>query len=255
MNRRRQALEEWNEALKQGLLEEAKSHAMASASINEEIVQSSKELLTYMGIPFIQAPSEGEAQAAWLSQHDLVYASGSQDYDLFLFGSKVVVRNLAITGRRKLPRKNIYVNVSPERIYLEKLLSSLGITRQQLVWLGMLIGTDFNEGIEGIGPKTALKIVRQSKSLEQVQAYLKSKGLPLIENAEEVERVFLEPEVKELSQSELTKMISQARPSKQKIVEFMCDKHGFSADRVEKFADQLLSLVGKANQKSILDWS
>jgi len=255
MNKRREEQLEWDKALKEGLIEEARQHAMASTSINKEIVESAKELLRYMGIAFIQAPSEGEAQVAKLSKDGVVYAGASQDYDIFLFGANIAIRNLTISGRRKLPRKNIYVNVSPEKIELKRLLESLRISQRQLVWLGMLVGTDFNEGIEHIGPKTALKIVRQSKSLEDVLKYLKDKNLGFIENPEEVEEIFLQPDVLEISDSELHNMINSARPDKEKIMHFMCDEHDFSSERIEKFADVLIETRGKARQKSIFDWS
>jgi len=254
MNKRRQALEEWNKALSEGLIEEARQYAMASTSINKEIVNSAKELLDYMGIVYIQAPSEGEAQAAKMTKDGVVYASASQDYDLFLFGASVVVRNIAISGRRKLPKKNVYVNVSPERILLSDLLKKLGISHSQLIWLGMLVGTDFNEGFDRIGPKTALKIVKECKSIDEVVQRVSQLGKSFEVDPKEVEQIFENPEVVEITKEELHKKITEAKPSKEKIIRFMCDIHGFSEDRVSKFADTLVSIRGKQGQKSILDW-
>ncbi len=256
MNKRKSELEAWNKALEKGLLEEARQHAMASTTINREIVESAKELLGYMGIVWIQAPSEGEAQAAHMAKSGSVYAAASQDYDLFLFGSPVVVRNLAITGRRKLPKKNVYVSIKPERIMLNNLLSTLGITQKQLVWLGMLVGTDFNEGIPRIGPKTALKIVKKCKSLEEVEAELaNNKYQGFLEDAKEVEQIFLQPEVEDIDAIEIKKKANEAMPDKERIVSFMCDVHDFDRERVEKFAELLAKLKGGANQKSIFEWS
>ncbi|MEM0074316.1 MAG: hypothetical protein QXX70_00250, partial [Candidatus Micrarchaeaceae archaeon] len=156
---------------------------------------------------------------------------------------------------RKLPKKNIYINVEPERVELSKFLKAYGITQRQLIWLGMLVGTDFNEGIEHIGPKTALKIVKQTKSLEDIEKYLRDRHLEFEEDPKEVERVFAEPDVKEVSTSELHKIINEKIPNKELIVKFMCDDHGFAQERIEKFADELISVRGKAGQKSIFDWS
>ena len=125
-----------------------------------------------MGIGCIKAPSEGEAQAAGWRRSGLVYAAGSQDYDTMLFGAPRVVRNLTFSGRRKLPMKNIYVNVEPEIMELQRTLEGLGISRKQLIWLGILIGTDFNEGVDGVGPKTALKIAKASNTIEEVEEYV-----------------------------------------------------------------------------------
>ena len=249
-SRREEAYEEWQEAKKKGLLEEARLHAIASAKINKEIVESSKELLDAMGIPYIQAPSEGEAQAAKLVKEHIAYAAASQDYDLFLFGADIVIRNLTITGRRKLPRKNIYINVETERIFLEELLKKFEISQNDLIWVGILIGTDFNEGIEGIGPVTALKLVKSYKNREELVKYIESKYSAFDVDPFEVEKIFANPEVRELSSEEVASL-DKIKPDKEKIIKIMCDEHEFSRERVEKFADKLLELSGKKGQRGL----
>lgn len=255
MHRREIAAKEWSDALKKGMMEEARQHAMASTRINKEIVESSKRLLDLMGMAHIQAPSEGEAEASHLASDGLVYASASQDYDLFLFGSPIAVRNLTITGRRKLPRKNVFVDVHPERIELKRLLASLGITHEQLVWLGMLVGTDFNEGVPGVGAKTALKIVREKKTLREVVSAAEAKyGASFEADPEEIESIFLNPEVREIEQGEFNSLLKNAKPDKEALLRFMCDEHGFSKERVVKFADTLVSYRSAAGQKGIGTW-
>lgn len=255
MSHRKEEYEEWQKAKAKGMLEEAKLHAMASSRINKEIVDSSKQLLERMGIAYIQAPSEGEAQAAKMVKEGLVYAAGSQDYDLFLFGSDVVIRNLTITGKRKLPGKNIYIDILVERIFLKKLLENLGITRKKLVWLGMLLGTDFNSGIDGVGPKTALKIVKEHDGLDSIKKYVAEKYKKEFEvEPEEVERIFLEPDVIDIEKNWIDERIKEARPNKQEIVKFMCEEHDFSEERIGKFADKLLEIKSGAGQKGINSW-
>ncbi|MGC8586744.1 MAG: flap endonuclease-1 [Candidatus Micrarchaeia archaeon] len=255
MNRREEAYKEWQKAKAKGMEEEARVHAMASTRINKEIVESSKELLRLMGVAYIQAPSEGEAQAARMVQEGLAYAAASQDYDLFLFGAERVVRNLTITGRRKLPRKNVYIEVQPELALLSKLLEKLQITRRQLVWLGMLIGTDFNEGIKGVGPMTALKIAKSSNSLDEVSSTVKSKyGVDLGNDAHEVEEIFMNPDTSEIDKAKMSSAIKDSKPDKRMLIKFMCDEHGFSEERISKFADLLLSIRSAAGQKGISDW-
>jgi len=255
MNRREEAYKEWQKAKEKGMEEEARVHAMASTRINKEIVESSKEVLRLMGVTYIQAPSEGEAQAARMVQEGLAYAAASQDYDLFLFGAERVVRNLTITGRRKLPRKNVYIDVSPEMILLSRLLEHLQINRRQLVWLGMLIGTDFNEGIKGIGPITALKIAKASNSLEEVSAAVESKyGVSLGAEMHEVEEIFMNPDTAEIDSSKIESVIKSSRPDKEALLKFMCEEHGFAEDRISKFTDLLISIRNAAGQKGISDW-
>ncbi len=254
INRREKAMQEWKEAQDKGLIEEARTHAMASTRITKEIVSSSKELLGYMGIPVIQAPGEGEAQAAYLVEKGMAYASASQDYDSFLFGADTVIRNVTITGRRKLPGKNIYITVKPEMIKLKDILARFGINRGQLIWAGMLIGTDFNDGIRGVGPKTALKIVKESKSISDVQSMLKSKYNTQIDDAESVEKIFNKPDVTPINNADFHKIVSEASLDKEKLMRFMCDEHGFSKERVEKIANGVLDTKKEQKQKDINKW-
>ena len=254
ISRREKAMEEWKSAQEKGMLEEARTHAMASTRITKEVVSSAKELLGYMGMPFIQAPGEGEAQAAYLVENGLAYASASQDYDSFLFGAELVIRNVTITGKRKLPGKNVFINVKPEKIFLKDLLSNFGISRKQLVWAGMMIGTDFNDGIKGVGPKTALKITKESHNLEDIQNALRSKYNTCIEDAEEVERIFLQPDVKKISGNEFHQLITDVSLDKERLIGFMCKEHGFSEERVEKMAELLSTAKKEKRQKDINSW-
>ncbi len=170
---KKEAESKWQEALDYGRLEEAKKFAQATSRLTKDMVEEAKQLLSAMGIPHVQAPSEGEAQAACMAQKGAVYASASQDYDSLLFGSPRLLRNLSITGKRKVPRQDRYVMVEPEEIILGESLSALELSREQLILLGILVGTDFNEGINGVGPKTGIKIVREHKTLEAVRAHAK----------------------------------------------------------------------------------
>ena len=255
IKRRNDALEEWASAREKGLIEEARIHAMASTRINREIVESSKELLSHMGVPFIQAPSEGEAQAASMTNAGLTYAAASQDYDLLLFGSDVIIRNLTLTGRRKLPRKNAYVEIELERIFMNKFFDNLGINREQLIAMGMLVGTDFNRGIDKVGPKTALRIVREHRTLSGVVSFVREKyGAEFDADPEEVMAVFEKPEVRKMSQEEFSAIVGDARPDRERIISFMCGEHGFSEERIGKFIDRLLGSEEKKGQKGINSW-
>ncbi|HLD75532.1 MAG TPA: flap endonuclease-1, partial [Candidatus Norongarragalinales archaeon] len=166
------AEERMRKAKEEGRLEEAAMLAQRTAHLTKKMVDQSKDLLDAMGLPWVQAPSEGEAQCAWMAQKKLVGATASQDFDALLFGTPTLVRNLTFSGRRKLPRQNAYTVVHPEEYDLAENLQKLSLTRQQLVWLGALVGTDFNEGVHGIGPKKGLKIVKECTTSDQVNAKL-----------------------------------------------------------------------------------
>ncbi len=254
MQRRKEAYEAWQTAKAEGRLEEAKVHAQGSTRITKEIVESGKRLLDLMGIPHVNAPSEGEGQASFMCKKGLVYAVGSQDYDTLLFGAPNVVRNLTISGRRKLPRKNIFINVEPELVSFDDTLKALGVTHRQLIWIGILLGTDFNEGIKGVGPKTALKIAKGAESIDDIKKAVKEKYNTEFElDIKEVEDLFLKPEVKEIGKEEIEQML-KSKPDKDGIIKYMCDEHDFSEERVAKFAEKLVGKRGSMQQKGIDSW-
>ena len=143
-------------------LEDMKKYASRTSRLTPEMIDDVKELIRALGCPIIQAPSEGEAQAALLVKNKDAYASLSQDADSLLFGCPLVVKNLTLSGRKKMPGKLSYDSIIPELISLHDTLKSLDIDQDQLIVLAMLTGTDYDiGGIKGIGPKTALKLVKE----------------------------------------------------------------------------------------------
>ncbi len=239
--RRMEAEEKWIEAIQAGE-KYAKKYAQATSKVDEYVVESSKTLLEYMGIPIVQAPSEGEAQAAYLVLKGDADFTVSQDYDSLLFGSKRLARNLAITGKRKLPGKNVYVEIKPEVIELEKNLKKLGITREQLIDIAILIGTDYNEGVKGIGIKKAYKYIKTYGDIFKALKALKAK----IENLEEIREFFLNPPVTDEYE------IKFKEPDEEKIIEYLCEEHDFSRERVEKAVEKLKS--SKTTQMTLERW-
>jgi flap endonuclease-1 len=225
---REEAARRWTRALERG--EEAMVYAQASSKLTSEMVEESIYLLDCMGVPSLRAPSEGEAQLAMMAVEGDIWASASQDWDSLLFNSPRLVRNLSITGRRKLPRKPVYIEIKPELIDLKKTLKNLGITREQLIVTGMLIGTDYNAGVKGVGPKTALRLVKEYDTVDRL--------LEKVEwtddfDFEEVFNFFLNPATTDNYE------IKWKAPDTGKLVEFMVEEHDFSRSRVEKVAEIL----------------
>lgn len=225
--RKKEAEEKWKIALEAG--ENAKKYAMMAAKVDEFIVESSKRLLKLLGIPYVDAPSEGEAQAAYMTRKGDADYTGSQDYDSLLFGSPALARNLTITGKKKLPGKNVYVDIKPEIIELEKNLKRLKITREQLIDVAILVGTDYNEGIRGIGVKKALKYIKSYGDIFKTLKALKVE----IESVEEIREFFLNPPVTDDYE------IRFGKPDKDKVIEFLCEEYDFSRDRVEKAVERI----------------
>jgi len=227
---RKEAEKKWKEALEAGDLVAARKAAQMTSRLTGEMIEQSKKLLDYMGIPVVQAPSEGEAQCSYLCEKGMVYAVASQDSDSLLFNSPILVRNLNIVGKRKLPRQGVYIDVKPELIELKKVLKEFGINRKQLIILGMLVGTDFNPGIKGYGPKRALELVKKEKTLDKVLDKIEwNHDVP----AEDVYEFFLNPDVEE-------KIDAEFKPIQpDKVLKFLVDEHEFSHDRIDKVIKRL----------------
>jgi len=233
--RRRRVKEEaalkYAEAVSKGDYEAARRYAQATSIIKDYMVDDSKTLLNLMGIPWVDAPSEGEATAAHLTKIGLATHTASQDYDSLLFGAPRLVRNVTISGRRKLPNKPVYIEIEPEEISLQNLLSVLGLTKEQLVDLGILLGTDFNpDGFKGIGPAKALKYIKQYGRLENI---------PEIKDAleevdfESIRLIFLNPRVVSRIEVEWGKVDGEG------IIDFLCGEHSFSEERVRSALNKL----------------
>ena len=229
---RQEAEKIYKEALAAGDTEKARKYAMRSSKLSPEIIESSKKLLTLMGIPYVEAKGEGEAQAAYLVEKGDAYAVASQDYDCLLFGAKRIVRNLAVSS-----------NLGNLEYYeLNKVLSTLDVTREELVDMGILIGTDFCDGLKGVGAKTALKIAKKGQLDEKISELQKESE----HNLDEVRDIFLNHNVN------TDYKIKWEKPDKDKLIEFMCYEHGFSEERVSKAADKLENL--NSSQGSLDAW-
>ena len=235
--KRRRAIKEeavvkYEKAIVKGEVAEAKRYAQATVTVKDTMVEDSRRLLSFLGVPYMQAPSEGEAQAAFMTIRGDVWAAVSQDYDSLLFGAVRLVRNLAISGKRKLPMREAYVQVDPELVQLEETLSSLELTREQLVDLGILIGTDFNpEGFKGIGPKTALKLIRENGTIEEIAA--KDPGFKIPQHLERIRQIFLKPDVT------TNYALRWREPQTEELVRFLCGDRDFNEERVRTAVERM----------------
>jgi flap endonuclease-1 len=176
-----------------------------------------------------------------MAEKEDVYGASSQDFDSILFGCPILIRNLAVSGRRKLPGKRIWINVQPEVVDLGATLDNLSISREQLIDMAILMGTDFNEGVKGIGPKRALSLISEFGSLEVV---VKEKRIPLLE-WDEVRNIFLNPEVTDEYSLERGNM------DKDGLIHFLVDEREFGSKGVEKSIDQFAQEISYGSQSSL----
>ncbi len=227
----------FEKALIEGKYDEAKKYAQQTSILKDDMVEDSKRLLGLFGIPYIQAPSEGEATAANLTITGQAYASASQDFDSLLFGAKKLVRNFSNSGKRKLPNRNTTIEIEPEIIDLQKTLSDLGLTREQLVDVGILIGTDFNpNGFERIGPKTALKAIKEHGKLEaipQIQEKLEEIDY------NQIRQIFLQPKIANVTEIKFGEIDFTG------IVNYLSSERSFSRERVETSINRLKKSIEK----------
>lgn len=236
-------------AAKEGDEIEMKKYASRTSRLTREMVDEAKELVSALGLPVVQAPSEGEAQAAFLVNNNDAFAVASQDADAFLFGATRVVRNLAITGKRKMPGKFSYDKVNPEIVELKDVLNSLGIDQDQLIVLSMLVGTDYNiGGIKGIGPKKALGLVKM--------------------HGKDFDKLFEEvkwDEIFEFPWTDIFYIIKKIPTAsdynlewkdadEDRIVKLLVEEHDFSEERVKKAISKIQKKKENRKQKGLGDW-
>ncbi len=219
--------------------------------LDDEMIRESKELLQAMGIAVVQAPGEGEAEAAYLCRiKEEIYASASQDYDSLLFGAPKLIRNLTLARKRKT--FSGWVEIKPEIIELEKVLNSLEINLDQLICIGILIGTDYNpKGIPGIGQKRALGIVKQYKQPVLIFKSVEEMIYSLPEGDrfdwKEIFKLFHKPDV-------IDSGFEFGKIDEDKIKEILVGEHDFSEDRIERQLEKLRDVKEKQKQKGLGDW-
>ncbi len=247
VERRRQvkveAVANYQKAAASGDTENMRKFAQVATTMKDYMIPDSKKVLDLMGLPWIQAPSEGEAQAAYMNKKGDADYCASQDYDSLLFGAPKLLRNVTISGRRR--RGKAFIEVVPEIVELRKTLGECELTHEQLIDVGILIGTDFNDSIKGVGPKTALKLIKQYGTLE--------KAIPHIENVTfadqvaQIRDIFLHPEVTDNYQ------ISWKEPDEAGLIDFMCREKEFGEERIKKSFERMTSGSKKQKGKTSLE--
>ncbi|HKM76548.1 MAG TPA: flap endonuclease-1 [Candidatus Bathyarchaeia archaeon] len=236
---REKAREEWKEAVGRGDYGTAWSKAVRMNSLTQDMQSDAKKVLDLLGIPRVQAIQEGEAQAAYMAASGDVWAVNSRDYDSVLFGSPRLVRYVTISGQEYLPSKEISRPLIPELIELE-LLATLQLTREQLVDLAILVGTDFNQGIRGVGPKTALKLLRANGKLESLPEDYRE-DLPV--NIAELRNAFINPPVTANYDLEFKKLDENG------LMRFLCEERGFGRGRILLVIDRMKQFYASESSK------
>lgn len=238
--RKRIAEKKLKQAMEKEDIQEMLKFSKQTTRLNKQILEESKELLKAFGLPVIQCPGEAEAQAAFIAEKGDAYGVVSQDADALLYSTPYLIRNLTISQRKRLPSGATIKNL-PEIISLKETLKILKINHDQLIILSILVGTDYNEGIYRIGPKTALKLVREYKNFDELfekvnasfnwkQIYAVFKSMPIMKN---YQLKFREPDI-------------------EKIKEILVEQHDFSEERVSKMLEKITKR--EKNQRGLTEF-
>jgi flap endonuclease-1 len=206
----------------EGDLVTAYAKATMTSRLTRAMVDEARELLRLLGIPTIQAPSEGEAQAAHMARSGRVWAAASKDYDTLLFGAPRLLRFLTIGGKEFLPSKGTFRSLEPEVLELDAQLALWNITHESLIDLALLVGTDFNPGVRGIGPKKGLRLVQRYGRIENMPDEIRD----AVGEIEPLRQLYLNPDVTDEYDLEF------AEPDHDGVIRFLCEERKFSRDRV-----------------------
>tara|TARA_Y100000310_G_scaffold159627_1_gene159282 strand:- start:43607 stop:44629 length:1023 start_codon:yes stop_codon:yes gene_type:complete len=218
-------------------------YSKQTVRLTKNIIEETKELLKYLGIPVIQAPSETDAQISFMCEKGDVWAAATSDIDPLLYECPRLITNLTLSQRRKLPGGST-IAIKPELIELKQVLKQLKINNDQLLAIAILVGTDYNkEGVKGIGSKTALKLVKQHKNFDKIFKEVKAKF-----NWKEIYAVFKSMPVMKNYQLKWQSL------NEKKILNLLVDKHNFTEERVKKTLEKLQEQTNKPKQRGLGDF-
>ncbi|MFH1316969.1 MAG: flap endonuclease-1 [Candidatus Woesearchaeota archaeon] len=242
-----EAQKKYEIAVKKEDIEEMRKYASMTTRLTPELIQDAKTLIECLGLPIVQAPSEGEAQASYIAKNNDAFAVISQDFDSLLYGSTNLVRNLSILGKRKRTNKLQYHIIQPELINLSENLNNLNIDQNQMIALAILIGTDYNHGgVKGIGPKNALKLVRENGSdFDKLFSGVDWKfDIPWEEIYYTIKKMPVEKDYD----------LKFNKIDENRLKSFLVDKHDFSEERIDSQIKKLIKKKEDKSQKGLGDF-
>ena len=246
---KKQAREKLKKAIEEKDIESIRRYSSMTSRLTDDMVKESKELLTALGLPIVNAPYEGEAQASYLVKNKDAYAVISQDYDSLIFGADRLIQNLTISEKRKIARTLAYETVKPCIIDLKENLKNLSINIDQLIVLSIIVGTDFNVGgIKGIGPKKALKLLKKyNKNFDKLFDDVKWNNYFDFSWKDVFNLIKNMPVKKDYK-------IEWKEVNEEKIKKILVDRHDFSEVRVENALNRLKREKEAGKQKGLSDF-
>ncbi|KAK3689645.1 DNA-repair protein rad2 [Podospora appendiculata] len=243
--RKQEANEGLEEAKETGTAEDIEKFSRRTVRVTREHNADCQQLLKVMGIPYIIAPTEAEAQCAVLARAGKVYAAASEDMDTLCFNTPILLRHLTFSEQRKEPI---------QEIHLDKVLEGLNMERKQFVDLCILLGCDYLDPIPKVGPTTALKLIREHGTLEKVVEYMKNDEnskytIPDDWPYEDARDLFFSPDVRQADDPLCD--FKWEKPDMDGLVKFLVHEKGFSEDRVRAGGARLEKNLKSSQQSRI----
>ncbi|PIA40761.1 hypothetical protein AQUCO_02400079v1 [Aquilegia coerulea] len=237
-SKRADATEDLAAAIETGDKEDIEKFSKRTVKVTKQHNDDCKKLLRLMGVPVIEAPSEAEAECAALCKSGKVYAVASEDMDSLTFGAPKFLRHLMDPSSRKIPVMEFEV---------AKILEELNLSMDQFIDLCILCGCDYCDSIRGIGGQTALKLIRQHGSIENILENINKERYQIPEDwpYQEARQLFKEPLVSvDNEESEL----KWATPDEEGLITFLVNENGFNNDRVTKAIEKIKAAKTKSSQ-------
>ncbi|KAJ8937865.1 hypothetical protein NQ314_011693 [Rhamnusium bicolor] len=205
--------------------------------VTKQHAEEVKQLLSLMGIPYIDAPCEAEAQCAAMVKSGKVFATATEDMDALTFGSKVLVRHMTFSEARKMPI---------QEIHLDKALEGLNVNQEEFIDLCILLGCDYTDSIRGIGPKRAIELIHKYKNIDAVLKNIDKDKYPAPENwnYEGARDLFVNPEIADPDTIEL----KWSDPDEEGMVKYLCGEKQFNEDRVRNGFKKLIKAKSGTTQ-------
>ncbi|OJJ00674.1 hypothetical protein ASPVEDRAFT_51809 [Aspergillus versicolor CBS 583.65] len=243
--RKHEATEAHEEAKETGTAEDVEKFSRRTVRVTREHNAECKQLLKLMGIPYIDAPTEAEAQCAVLARAGKVYAAASEDMDTLCFESPILLRHLTFSEQRKEPIQEIHLN---------RALEGLNMDRDQFIDLCILLGCDYLEPIPKVGPNTALKLIREYGTLEKVVESIENDSkkkytMPESWPYQDARELFINPDVRDANDPECD--FKWDAPDVDGLIEFLVKDKGFNEDRVRNGAARLQKNLKSAQQSRL----
>ncbi|XP_003741776.1 flap endonuclease 1 [Galendromus occidentalis] len=226
--RREEAQKELDKATEVGNQEDINKFQRRLVKVSKQHNADAQRLLALMGVPFLVAPCEAEAQCAELVKAQKVYAAATEDMDCLTFGASVLLRHMTFSEARKMPIKEFN---------LPKILAELNFTQREFIDLCILLGCDYCGTIKGIGPKRAIELMRSHRCIENVLKNIDTKKYPPPEDwqFERARELFEKPDVTPGSELDF----KWTEPDEEGLVKFLCEENGFNEERIRNGAKKL----------------